>query len=50
MAHALLVTGKPPECWQATLKTVTHIDGQANTISEDIFTRGRARVTGDVDN
>jgi hypothetical protein len=51
VAHAFLVTGKPPKSWHATLKTVvTHIDGQANTVSKEIFIRGKARVTGDVDN
>jgi hypothetical protein len=37
VAYALLVTGKPPKSWQATLKTVlTQIDGQANTVGEEI--------------
>jgi len=51
VAHAFLAAGKPPRNWHAALKTVvTHIDGQANTVGEEIFTRGKARVTGDVDN
>jgi hypothetical protein len=51
VANAFLITGKPPKNWHATMKTVvTHIDGQANTVGEEILTRGKARVTGDIDN
>jgi len=51
VASAFLVTGKPPKTWHATMKTVvTHIGGQANTVSEEILRCARARVTGDVDN
>jgi hypothetical protein len=41
VANDFLVTGKPPRDWHATLKT---------TVGEEIFTRGKARVIGDVDN
>ncbi len=51
VASAFLISGKPPRSWHATMKTlITHLDGQSNTVGEEIFTRGQARVTGDIDN
>lgn len=41
VAHAFLVTGKPPSSWHATVKI---------SVGEEIFTRDDARVTGDLDN
>jgi hypothetical protein len=41
VAHAFLVTGKPPGNWHTARDT---------TAGEVAFTRGAARVTGDVDN
>ncbi len=51
VANAFLSTGKAPKNWRATEKTVViHVKGQANTVSEQIFTRGMARIVGDIDN
>ncbi len=40
VANDFLVTGKPPRNWHATLEA---------TLGEEVFTRGKARVRGDVD-
>jgi hypothetical protein len=51
VARTFLVSGKPPPHWHASSKTlVTHTGGQANTVSQETFTRGSARVTGDIAN
>ncbi len=51
VASAFLINGKPPRSWHTTAKTVvTHLDGQSHTVGEEIFSRGQARVTGDIDN
>ena len=50
VAHAFLVSGKPPGSWHAALKILsTHIDGRADTVGEEIITHGAARVSGDLD-
>lgn len=50
VAHAFLATGKPPKHWHAAVRMVTtHIDGQADTVGEEVITHAGARVTGDVD-
>jgi hypothetical protein len=51
VANAFLATGKAPQNWHATMKTVViHVNGHANTVGEEILTRGNARVTGDIAN
>ena len=50
-AKAFLITRKAPNGWHASTKTVVaHVNGQANTVSEEILTRRTARVTGDIAN
>ena len=50
-ASYLVHKGKAPAPWHLTSKTiVTHSHGQTNTVGEEIFTRGTARVTGDIAN
>jgi hypothetical protein len=41
VANDFLVTGKPPKNWHASLRA---------SVGEEVFTRGKARVAGDVDN
>ena len=51
VAKAFLMTRKAPKGWHASTKTVvTHLNGQANTVSEEFLTRRTARVTGDIAN
>jgi len=51
VASSFLVTRKAPAGWHVGSKTiVTHSYGHANSVSEEIFTRGPARVTGDLAN
>jgi hypothetical protein len=47
VAKAFLVGHKPPKGWHAMSKTVV---SHGNTIGEEIFRRGSARIIGDVDN
>jgi hypothetical protein len=47
VAKAFLVGHKRPMGWYATSKTVV---SHGNTIGEEIFTHGSARIVGDVDN
>jgi hypothetical protein len=47
VAKAFLAGHKPPKGWHATSETVV---SHGNTIGEEIFTRGSARVIGDVAN
>jgi hypothetical protein len=47
VARTFLIRLKAPEHWHATSKVVV-VHG--NTVGEEIFTRGRARVIGDQDN
>jgi hypothetical protein len=47
VAKAFLAGHKPPKDWRAMSKTVV---SHGNTIGEEIFTRGSARVIGDVAN
>jgi hypothetical protein len=51
VARTFLVTGKAPRGWHASTKNViTHVNGQANTVTEEILARRTARVTGDIAN
>jgi hypothetical protein len=51
VANTFLLTKKAPKSWLAASKTaVTHVNGQTNTVTEEILTRGSARVTGDIAN
>jgi hypothetical protein len=51
VAKTFLLTTKAPKNWHASTKTVVvHSYGQTNTVSEEILTRGTARVTGDIAN
>ena len=51
VAAAFLRTRKAPSGWHVSSTTVVvHSYGRANTVSEEIFTRGTARVVGDVAN
>ena len=51
VAQTFLLTKKAPKNWRATSKmAVTHVNGQANTVTEEILTRGSERVTGDIAN
>jgi hypothetical protein len=47
VAKAFLVDNKPPAGWRATSKTVV---SHGNTLGEEIFSRGSARVAGDIAN
>jgi hypothetical protein len=47
VARVFLVDNKPPSGWRATAKTVV---SHGNTLGEEIFTRGSARVIGDIAN
>jgi hypothetical protein len=51
VARSFLRGAKPPQGWHASAKTVVmRLNGQAYTVSEEILTRGAARVTGDIAN
>ena len=51
VARTFLATRKAPTNWHATSKTIVmHSHGQANTVGEEIFTRGAARVSGEIAN
>ncbi len=47
VAKAFLAGHKTPKGWHAMSKTVM---SRGNAIGEEIFTRGSARIIGDVDN
>jgi hypothetical protein len=47
VAKAFLTGHKPPQGWHAMSKTVV---SHGNTLGEEIFTRGAARVIGDMAN
>ncbi len=47
VARAFLAGHMPPQGWHAMSKTVV---SRGNTIGEEIFTRGSARIIGDVAN
>ncbi len=47
VAKAFLAGHEPPKGWHAMSKTVV---SRGNTIGEEIFTRGSARIIGDVAN
>jgi hypothetical protein len=51
VALSFLSHGKPPHGWHARVKTlVVHVRGEANTVSEEILTRGAERIIGDIAN
>ncbi len=51
VAATFLRTRKAASGWHVSSKTVVvHSYGQANTVGEEIFTRGTARVVGDLAN
>lgn len=47
VARAFLAGHRSPKGWHATSKTVV---SRGNTIGEEIFTRGSARIVGDIAN
>jgi hypothetical protein len=47
VAEAFLAGHKTPEGWRVRPKTV---ESHGNTIGEEIFTRGSARIVGDIAN